>query len=179
MQEPRAEPSGRRRMAVGLMALVVVAALLALLLAKVDAVSLYPWAKALHVVAVISWMAGVLYLPRLFVYHCTAPKGSEQSETFKIMERRLYRGIIVPAMAASWVVGLYLAGEGFGFMGGWLHAKILCVLLLSGFTGYLGGAVRRFAGDANSRTQRHWRLMNEVPTLLMVAIVILVVVKPF
>lgn len=139
----------------------------------------YLWAKAIHVIAVISWMAGMLYLPRLFVYHVDAEKGSVQSETFKVMERRLLRAIINPAMIVTWVFGLWLAWKGFGFSGGWLHAKIACVLLLSGVHGYLSASVRRFAEDRNEKPSRHWRIVNEIPTVLMIAIVILVVVKPF
>jgi putative membrane protein len=139
----------------------------------------YPWAKAIHVIAVISWMAGMLYLPRLFVYHCAAGLGSEQSETFKVMERRLLRAIINPAMAVTWAMGLWLAWKGFGFSGGWLHAKIALVLVLSGMHGYFARAVRLFGADNNTKSARHWRFMNEVPTLLMIGIVILVVVKPF
>lgn len=139
----------------------------------------YNWAKAIHVIAVISWMAGMLYLPRLFVYHVDAAKGSIQSETFKVMERRLMRGIINPAMIVSWAFGLWLAWKGFGFMGGWLHAKIAAVLVLSGVHGYLSAAVRRFANDENTRSARHWRIVNEVPAVLMIVIVILVIVKPF
>ena len=141
--------------------------------------SFYPWAKAIHILAVISWMAGMLYLPRLLVYHADAEKGSVQSETFKVMERRLLRGIINPAMIVTWVFGLWLAWKGFGFQGGWLHAKIGAVLLLSAVHGYLAGAVRKFAEDRNEKPARHWRIVNEIPTLLMIAIVILVVVKPF
>lgn len=139
----------------------------------------YPWAKAIHVIAVISWMAGMLYLPRLFVYHVDAEKGSVQSETFKVMERRLLRGIINPAMTVSWIFGLWLAWRVFGFQGGWLHAKLAAVLVLSGMHGYLSAAVRAFAEDRNTKPARHWRIVNEVPTLLMIAIVILVIVKPF
>ncbi|MGE3365227.1 MAG: protoporphyrinogen oxidase HemJ [Rhizobiaceae bacterium] len=139
----------------------------------------YLWAKAIHVIAVISWMAGMLYLPRLFVYHVDAEKGSAQSETFKVMERRLLRGIINPAMMFSWVFGLWLAWKGFGFQGGWLHAKLAAVLVLSGMHGYLSTAVRAFAEDRNTRPARHWRIVNEVPTVLMIIIVILVIVKPF
>lgn len=139
----------------------------------------YPWAKAIHVIAVISWMAGMLYLPRLFVYHADAEKGSVQSETFKVMERRLLRAIINPAMTATWVLGLWLAWKGFGFQGGWLHAKIAAVLAMSGLHGYLSAAVRKFDEDRNEKPARHWRIVNEVPTLLMIAIVILVIVKPF
>jgi len=140
---------------------------------------LYPWIKAVHVIAVISWMAGMLYLPRLFVYHVDAEHGSVQSDTFKVMERRLYRAIINPAMMVTWVAGLWLAWKGFGFSGGWLHAKIALVVLMSGVHGYLGGAVRRFAEDRNDKPARHWRIVNEIPTVLMIGIVILVIVKPF
>lgn len=141
--------------------------------------NLYLWIKAVHVVAVIAWMAGMLYLPRLFVYHVEAEIGSVQSETFKVMERRLYRAIINPAMIVTWAAGLWLAWAGFAFHGGWLHAKIALVVAMSAMHGYLGGAVRRFAEDRNAKPARHWRIVNEVPTLLMIAIVILVIVKPF
>jgi protoporphyrinogen IX oxidase len=137
------------------------------------------WLKAFHVIAVIAWMAGMLYLPRLFVYHCDAPKGSIQSETFKIMERRLLKAIINPAMIVSWGLGLWLAWSSFGFKGGWLHAKLALVLLLSGLHGYLVGRVRAFAEDRNDKSDRFYRLLNEVPTVLMIGIVILVIVKPF
>jgi protoporphyrinogen IX oxidase len=139
----------------------------------------YPWAKAIHIIAVIAWMAGMLYLPRLFVYHSEAEKGSVQSETFKVMERRLLRGIINPAMIVTWSFGLWLAWKIFHFQGGWLHVKITLVVLMSAIHGYLAGSVRKFAEDRNLRSARHWRIVNEVPTLLMIAIVILVVVKPF
>ncbi|MEX0954732.1 MAG: protoporphyrinogen oxidase HemJ [Rhizobiaceae bacterium] len=139
----------------------------------------YPWVKALHVIAVISWMAGMLYLPRLFVYHADSEPGSAKSETFKVMERRLLRAIINPAMIVTWAAGLWLGWYGFGFQAGWLHAKIALVLVLSGVHGYLSASVRRFADDRNERSARHWRIVNEVPTLLMIAIVILVIVKPF
>ncbi|PSJ62139.1 protoporphyrinogen oxidase HemJ [Pseudaminobacter soli (ex Li et al. 2025)] len=141
--------------------------------------NLYLWVKAIHVIAVISWMAGMLYLPRLFVYHADAEKGSVQSETFKVMERRLLRGIINPAMILTWVFGLWLAWKGFAFHGGWLHAKIALVVLMSGVHGYLSASVRRFAEDRNTKPARHWRMVNEIPTVLMILIVILVVVKPF
>lgn len=158
------------------LALLAAATVLLLLL---NPASAYQWVKALHVIAVISWMAGMLYLPRLFVYHAATERGSEQSETFKLMERRLLRAIINPAMVVTWAAGLWLAWHGFAFRGGWLHAKLALVLMLSGMHGYLAGAVRRFAEDRNERPARHWRIVNELPTLLMVAIVILVVVKPF
>lgn len=154
-------------------------AVLALLLFLAAPDGLYNWIKAFHIVAVISWMAGMLYLPRLFVYHAETAVGSPQSETFKVMEYRLLRFIINPAMMATWVFGLWLAWKGFGFSGGWLHAKIAAVVLLSGLHGYLARGVRTFAADRNEKPARHWRIVNEIPTLLMIAIVILVVVKPF
>ena len=149
------------------------------LLFVVESAAAYPWIKSIHVIAVISWMAGMLYLPRLFVYHAEAKQGSVQSETFKIMERRLLRAIINPAMIVTWAAGLWLAWHGGWLQEGWLHAKFAAVLVLSGVHGYLAGAVRRFAEDRNSRPSRHWRIVNEVPTVLMIAIVVLVVVKPF
>ncbi|MEO3997066.1 protoporphyrinogen oxidase HemJ [Mesorhizobium sp. CAU 1732] len=160
-----------------LVSLLIVAGLTAALFLAAP-VSWYDWIKAFHVIAVISWMAGMLYLPRLFVYHAQAEPGSDTSETFKVMERRLLRAIINPAMVVTWVLGLWLAWRGFGFSGGWLHAKIAAVLLLSGVHGYLSASVRRFAGDSNTKPTRHWRIVNEIPTVLMVVIVILVVVKP-
>lgn len=140
---------------------------------------MYEWLKAFHVLAVISWMAGMLYLPRLMVYHVDAAPGSVQSETFKVMERRLLRGIMTPSMIVTWVLGLYLAWAAFGFKGGWLHGKILLVVLLSGVHGYLVGRVRDFANDRNTKSGRFYRVINEVPAVLMVGIVILVIVKPF
>jgi len=139
----------------------------------------YLWVKAVHVIAIISWMAGMLYLPRLFIYHCDAPKGSPQSETFKVMEQRLLRIIINPAMMLSWVLGLWLAWRGGLLASGWFQAKLVLVVLLSATHGYFSASVRRFAEDRNDKPPRHWRLVNEVPTVLMIGIVILVIVKPF
>jgi len=140
---------------------------------------MYEWAKALHVISVISWMAGMLYLPRLFVYHRDAEIGSKQSETFKVMERRLLKAIINPAMIVTWILGLYLAWSGGWFTSGWFHAKLLLVLLMSGVHGYLTARVRDFALDRNTRSAKFYKIINEVPTILMIGIVILVVVKPF
>ncbi len=140
---------------------------------------MYEWIKALHVIAVISWMAGMLYLPRLFVYHCEAEKGSKQSETFKVMERRLLKAIINPAMIVTWLGGLYLVWAGNRFSAPWLHAKLLLVLVLSGVHGFFSRCVRDFAADRNLRSERFYRIINEIPTVLMIGIVILVVVKPF
>ena len=140
---------------------------------------MYEWAKALHVIAVISWMAGMLYLPRLFVYHCEAEPGSKQSETFKVMERRLLRAIINPAMIATWVLGLGLAWGGDWYLAHWLQAKFLLVLGLSAVHGLFVRWVKDFAADRNQHSQKFYRIINEVPTILMIAIVLLVVVKPF
>lgn len=139
----------------------------------------YDWIKALHVIAVISWMAGLLYLPRLMVYHCDAPAGSAQSETFKVMERRLLKAIMNPAMIVTWLAGLWLAWDGGWYLAGWFHAKFALVLAMSGFHGALSRWVKDFAADANRRAPRFYRVANEVPTLLMIGIVILVIVKPF
>lgn len=141
--------------------------------------AVYLWIKALHVIAVISWMAGMLYLPRLFIYHLDAPPGSQQAETFSIMEQRLLKIIMRPAMAIAWVLGLYMAWDGFGFMGGWLHVKLAAVLALSAVQGYFTRAVAAFARGNYMRTAHFWRMMNEVPTILMIVIVIMAVVKPF
>ncbi|MET0675012.1 MAG: protoporphyrinogen oxidase HemJ [Bradyrhizobium sp.] len=140
---------------------------------------MYEWIKALHVIAVISWMAGMLYLPRLFVYHCEAEIGSKQSETFKVMEWRLLKAIINPAMAITWIAGIYLAWSAHWYVAGWFHAKLALVIVLSGVHGFFSRAVKDFAADKNTRSQKFYRLINEVPTLLMVLIVILVIVKPF
>jgi putative membrane protein len=170
--------SGRRALLRAAIAIVVFILLVGLIFV-LNPSNLYLWAKALHIVAVIAWMAGMLYLPRLFVYHVEAGPGTPQSETFKVMERRLLRAIINPAMMVTWVLGIWLAWDGFSFSGGWLHAKIALVLAMSGLHGYFSRAVRLFSMDRNTRSARHWRIMNEVPTLIMIAIVILVVVKPF
>lgn len=139
----------------------------------------YLWLKALHVVAVIAWMAALLYLPRLFVYHVAAPAGSETSETFKVMERRLLKAIATPAMAVTWLAGLGLAVQ-LGFAGnGWLHAKIALVVVMSGFHGALSRWTKDFAADRNTRSATFYRIANEVPTVLMLIIVVLVIVKPF
>src|SRR4029077_8719271 len=139
---------------------------------------MYEWIKALHIVAVIAWMAGMLYLPRLFVYHCEAETGSKQSETFKVMERRLLKAIINPAMVATWLTGLYLGWAGHWFLAGWLHGKLLLVLVLSGVHGFLARFVKDFSADRNVRSHKFYRIINEVPTCLMIGIVVLVVVKP-
>ncbi|HVM77436.1 MAG TPA: protoporphyrinogen oxidase HemJ [Stellaceae bacterium] len=141
----------------------------------------YPWIKALHIVSVVAWMAGLLYLPRLFVYHAAAAKGSEQSETFKTMERRLLRGIMNPAMIAVYVFGiLLLLTPGIvEWSRGWIWAKLALVAALTAYHHLLGRWRKEFAEDRNPRPQRFYRMVNEVPTLLLIAIVILVVVKPF
>ncbi|MBI2713254.1 MAG: protoporphyrinogen oxidase HemJ [Rhizobiales bacterium] len=140
---------------------------------------MYLTLKALHIIAVISWMAGLLYLPRLFVYHAQATPGSEQSETFKVMERRLYKFIMMPAMIGAWVVGIVLAFEGQWFASGWFIAKFILVIALTIMHGLLGHWTTEFSYDRNRHSQKFFRIVNEIPTVLMIVIVILATVKPF
>ena len=142
---------------------------------------LLAYVKAFHIIAIIAWMAGLLYLPRLFVYHAQSKVGSEQSETFKLMEKRLLRYITTPAMLAAWALGLALAFSGLidWSKDGWFHAKLFLVLLLSAYHGALAMWTKDFALDRNRRSARFYRIANEVPTLLMILIVILVVVRPY
>ncbi|MDA0654351.1 MAG: protoporphyrinogen oxidase HemJ [Proteobacteria bacterium] len=139
------------------------------------------WILALHILAVIAWMAGMLYLPRLFVYHADAAPGSDKSETFKVMERRLLRGIINPAMIATWTFGLLLVFTPgvVNWSLGWPWAKGALVILMSAVHGLLSRWRRDFAADRNTRPARFFRWVNEVPTVLLIGIVVLVVVKPF
>jgi protoporphyrinogen IX oxidase len=137
------------------------------------------WIKAIHILAVISFMAGMLYLPRLFVYHADSAPGSAQSETFKVMERRLMKAIMNPAIVVVWLTGLWMAYDTGYYRAPWLHAKFALVLILSGLHGYFARTVRVFAADANHKSARYYRILNEIPTVLMILIVILVVVKPF
>ncbi|MEM9468624.1 MAG: protoporphyrinogen oxidase HemJ [Pseudomonadota bacterium] len=142
----------------------------------------YDWIKALHLIAVISWMAGLFYLPRLFVYHADAAKGSEMSETFKVMERRLLKIIMTPAMIATWFFGLLMLIGNWDFImsgQGWMHAKFLLVFLLSGFQGALSRWRKDFEADQNTKSAKFYRMINEVPTLCVISIVILATVKPF
>jgi putative membrane protein len=141
---------------------------------------LYPWTKALHIISVIAWMAGLLYLPRLFVYHCAAAPGSAQAETFKVMERRLLRGIMNPAMGATYLFGIaLLLTPGLVEWGrGWIYLKLILVAVLTVYHHALARWRKVFAADANVRPARFYRLMNEVPTVIMIAIVIMVVVRP-
>jgi protoporphyrinogen IX oxidase len=140
---------------------------------------MYEWLKAFHIIAIIAWMAGMLYLPRLFVYHCEADPGSRQSETFKVMERRLLRAIMNPAMIVTWLLGLWLAWRGNWFAAPWLHAKLALVIGMSGVHGMLSRYVKDFAADRNRKSQKFYRIINEVPTVLMILIVLLAVLKPF
>jgi putative membrane protein len=144
-------------------------------------VPLYPWIKALHIISVVAWMAGLLYLPRLFVYHAGVAPGSEASETFKVMERRLLRAIMDPAMGATYLFGILLAlTPGIVDWGSrWIEAKLLLVAALTAIHHALSRWQRDFAADRNRRPARFYRIVNEVPTLLLILIVVLVVVKPF
>jgi len=140
---------------------------------------MYLWIKAFHIVAVIAWMAGMLYLPRLFVYHCAAEPGSQQAETFKIMELRLLRIIMTPAMIVAWVLGLWLVLEGGFLRAGWFHGKFALVLGLTVLHGLLARWTLRFVYDRNRHSAKFCRIINELVTVLMIGVVILVTVKPF
>ena len=141
----------------------------------------YPWVKALHLISAIAWMAGMLYLPRLFVYHCDVAPGTAESERFKVMEGRLLRLIVNPAMVATWSFGLLLVATPgvIDWHAGWWHVKLLCVILMSAVHGILSARRRAFLQDRNTRSQRYYRVLNEVPTLLMIVIVVMVIVRPF
>ena len=143
--------------------------------------TLYPWTKALHVISLIAWMAGLLYLPRLFVYHCDVARGSSGSERFKVMEYRLMTRIMNPAMIATWVFGisLVLTPGVIDWHAGWWHVKLTSVILMSGAHGAMSARRRAFLEDRNIKPQRYFRILNEVPTVLMIVIVIMVIVKPF
>ncbi len=142
---------------------------------------LYPWTKAVHIVALIAWMAGLLYLPRLFVYHCEAAPGTEGSETFKVMERRLYKLIMTPAMLVTFTFGIILAlTPGLvDWHAGWFYVKLVAVILLAGVHGAMNKWRKDFLEDRNRRPQRFFRIANEVPTVLMLVAVVMVVVQPF
>ncbi|MDP2699260.1 protoporphyrinogen oxidase HemJ [Thalassospira sp.] len=135
--------------------------------------------KSLHVISVIAWMAGLFYLPRLFVYHCQVATGSEASEKFKVMERRLLRAIMNPAMIASWVFGGYLIHGAGALSQPWFHVKLLCVVLMTAAHMMLAKYRRQFEYDANTKSEKFYRFFNEVPTVLMVIIIFMVIGKPF
>jgi putative membrane protein len=141
----------------------------------------YPWTKALHLIAMVAWMAGLLYLPRLFVYHCETAPGTESSERFKVMEYRLYKFIMTPAMIATFVFGVALAlTPGLVDWGaGWFYVKLACVIMMAGVHGMMSRWRKDFLADRNRRPQKIFRIMNEVPTLLMIVAIIMVTVKPF
>jgi len=141
----------------------------------------YLWFKALHIISVIAWMVGLLYLPRLFVYHCDAPDGSLSSATFKVMERRLLRAIMTPAMLATWLFGLGLLASSptVDWSSGWVHLKLFLVVVMSGLHGVMARWQRDFADDANRHSARFYRISNEAPAVLMIAIVLTAIMKPF
>jgi putative membrane protein len=140
---------------------------------------MYLWLKALHIIAVVAWMAGMLYLPRLFVYHAAAKPGSELSETFKTMEYRLLNFIMTPAMIVAWIVGIVLLLQGQWLGAGWFHAKFAAVLVMTALHGLFSHWVNEFSFDRNRHSQKSYRIVNEIPTGLLIVIVVLVVVKPF
>ena len=140
----------------------------------------YLWIKAFHVIAMVAWMAGLFYLPRLFVYHADAEKGSELSETLKVMEYRLLKIIMAPAMGVVWTLGLLMLLLNPDLLKqGWMHTKLLAVFLMSGYHGVLAKNVRVFAADQNEKSDKYFRIINEIPTVLLLIIVIMVIVKPF
>ncbi len=141
----------------------------------------YPWTKAFHLISVFAWVAGLFYLPRLYVYHTAAAPGSETSETFKTMERRLLRAIMNPAMIAAWVFGLtlVLTPGVVDWRAGWWHGKAAGFLGMTAFHHHLATARKDFAADRRVRTGRYWRVLNEAPTLLLALIVVMVIVKPW
>lgn len=140
----------------------------------------YAWIKAFHIISVISWMAGMLYLPRLYVYHASATKGSELSETLKVMEYRLLRIIINPAMIAAWCFGLAMLWANPAYLTqGWLHVKLTMLTLMQAFHAFLATSRKAFANDTNKHSPAFWRKANEIPTILMIVIVVIAVVKPF
>lgn len=143
--------------------------------------AVYPWTKSLHIISMVAWMAGLLYLPRLYVYHSMAPAGSHRSATFKVMERRLQRGIMTPAMIATWGFGLVLLATpgAVDWSYGWIWAKLALVVGLTAFHGALARWRAAFAADRNRYSTRFFRIVNELPTVVLIAVVVLVVVKPF
>lgn len=140
---------------------------------------MYLWIKAVHLIAVISWMAGMLYLPRLFVYHAAAEAGSQQAKTFEVMEHRLLTYIMTPAMGVTWVLGIVLVLQGGWLTAGWLHAKLVAVIAMSVMHGLLSHWATEFAHGRNKHDQKFYRIINEVPTVLLILIVIMAIVKPF
>ena len=142
--------------------------------------SIYLWIKAVHLIAVIAWMAGMMYLPRLFVYHHQSEKGGEAERYFIAMERRLLKGIINPSMIAVWILGIaMLIAVPQTLSSGWFHVKFTLVIAISGVHGFYASAQRKFAAGERPRTERFWRIMNEVPFVMLIVVVFLVIVKPF
>lgn len=137
------------------------------------------WVKSFHIISVIAWMAALLYLPRLFIYHCGVPAGSEQSDTFKVMERRLLRAIATPSMIGTWIFGLWIASLYDVWADSWFLVKFACILAMTGVQFSYVGDVNAFSNDKNQKSERYFRIMNEVPAVLMIIIVVMVVVKPF
>lgn len=170
------DPGARSGLRAGIALAVFIAAAAAIYVLSDDA---YLWFKSLHILAVIAWMAGLLYLPRLFIYHHDKAPGSESSETFKVMEMRLYRFIMNPAMMMAWVFGLFIAWQGQWLSSGWLHVKLAAVIALTVAHVYFGRSARAFGRDERPLTTRRWRLLNEVPALLTIVIVVMAVLKPF
>ncbi len=177
MAEPKRDSGSKAPLRAAVALAIFLAGALALFYA--DEQSRYLWVKSLHIMAVISWMAGLFYMPRLFIYHTESAVGGEASETFKVMERRLMGVIMWPAMILSWIFGLWIAWSIYDFQGGWLHLKLTLVAVLTAAHVHQARSVKAFSRDERVHTQRYWRLMNEVPTVLMILVVITVILKPF
>ena len=140
----------------------------------------YLWLKALHLIAVIAWMAGMMYLPRLFIYHLESKKGGEAEKNFVVMERRLLKGIMNPAIGAVWILGiLMLVANSATLSAGWFHVKLLFVILISGAHGFYASAQRKFEAGTRVRTAKFWRILNEAPFVGLIIIVFMVILKPF
>ena len=179
MSEPTTGPGEGRRARNKAFGWIVLVVALAIAGVYFQPAWIYPWLKVLHVAAVISWMVGLFYLPRIFVYHSEADQGGTTSATFTVMEARLVKVIMTPAMMVAWASGLWLAWDGFGFAGVWLWVKIGAVVGLTVFHVYLSRAVKRFGSGTNRLTARQWRMVNEIPTVLMLLVLVMVIVKPF
>lgn len=140
----------------------------------------YLWIKALHVIAIIAWMAGMMYLPRLFVYHCQAEKGGEAERQFAVMERRLLRGVMNPAMAAVWILGiLMLIANPAILSAGWFHVKLTLVVVLSAIHGFYAASRKKFEAGERPRSEKFWRIMNEIPFIILIVVVVMAIVEPF
>lgn len=141
---------------------------------------IYLWIKALHVIAIIAWMAGMMYLPRIFVYHHRCEKGGEAERQFAVMERRLLRGVMNPAMAAVWILGiLMLIANPAILSAGWFHVKLTLVVALSAIHGFYAASRKKFEAGERPGREKFWRIMNEIPFVILIVVVVMAIVEPF